>query len=325
MLVSVFDLFHALVSDYQIEAPKLPGRIDVVLPDHDEVMRVALRADPMGLSGVTVRVRAHSDVYASIALLPAQPDADGDGVPDSIDNCPVTPNPDQADANGDGVGDACTLPDGGFYGSPRCPDGGVILCEDFEGATIDPMRWPSRVEKNGALTIDAVHPAARGTQSLHAHANANSTATCYLGHFEPLPNPVFVRSFVYLSGPPASSLALSLALDATGTNGVILAVRPDLHLSVTGWGTGFGDQASALTLPAMQWACVEWEIVGGSPGSMSLWLNDVPVADFQAVPWNTPPSFTGVELGFVDIPITDPVDLWIDGVMVDRARIGCAR
>ena len=34
-------------------------------------------------------------------------DRDGDGVPDSIDNCPNTPNPNQADADGDHVGDAC--------------------------------------------------------------------------------------------------------------------------------------------------------------------------------------------------------------------------
>ena len=34
-------------------------------------------------------------------------DFDGDGVPDSVDNCPFTPNPDQADTDGDGVGDAC--------------------------------------------------------------------------------------------------------------------------------------------------------------------------------------------------------------------------
>lgn len=34
-------------------------------------------------------------------------DADGDGVPDQVDNCPDTPNPDQADTDGDGTGDAC--------------------------------------------------------------------------------------------------------------------------------------------------------------------------------------------------------------------------
>jgi hypothetical protein len=34
-------------------------------------------------------------------------DADGDGVPDSEDNCPAVANPGQADVDGDGIGDAC--------------------------------------------------------------------------------------------------------------------------------------------------------------------------------------------------------------------------
>src|SRR5881396_2689584 len=37
----------------------------------------------------------------------AGPDSDGDGVPDSQDNCPLIPNPDQQDTDGDGIGDAC--------------------------------------------------------------------------------------------------------------------------------------------------------------------------------------------------------------------------
>ncbi len=37
----------------------------------------------------------------------ANPDTDGDGVVDSIDNCPSVPNPDQADADGDRFGDVC--------------------------------------------------------------------------------------------------------------------------------------------------------------------------------------------------------------------------
>ena len=40
------------------------------------------------------------------------PDRDGDGVPDTHDNCVDTPNPDQEDGDGDGVGDACD----------NCPD-----------------------------------------------------------------------------------------------------------------------------------------------------------------------------------------------------------
>jgi len=36
-------------------------------------------------------------------------DFDGDGVEDSVDNCILSPNPDQADTDGDGLGDACEL------------------------------------------------------------------------------------------------------------------------------------------------------------------------------------------------------------------------
>jgi len=46
------------------------------------------------------------------------PDTDGDGIPDSIDNCPYTYNPDQTDTGGvgsgsplDGIGDACQCGD----------------------------------------------------------------------------------------------------------------------------------------------------------------------------------------------------------------------
>jgi len=38
---------------------------------------------------------------------PPQLDSDGDGIRDSIDNCPSVPNPNQADFDGDGTGDAC--------------------------------------------------------------------------------------------------------------------------------------------------------------------------------------------------------------------------
>jgi hypothetical protein len=57
-----------------------------------------------------------SSEYGNIAQRPwlevcytqgEMPDADGDGVPDTADNCPLVPNPGQEDADGDGIGDAC--------------------------------------------------------------------------------------------------------------------------------------------------------------------------------------------------------------------------
>jgi hypothetical protein len=45
---------------------------------------------------------------AGLAGIP-ELDSDGDGVPDSRDNCPFDANPDQADRDGDGVGDVCDI------------------------------------------------------------------------------------------------------------------------------------------------------------------------------------------------------------------------
>ena len=36
-------------------------------------------------------------------------DLDFDVIPDSVDNCPMTSNPEQANTDGDGLGDACDL------------------------------------------------------------------------------------------------------------------------------------------------------------------------------------------------------------------------
>jgi hypothetical protein len=38
---------------------------------------------------------------------PTAPDSDCDGVPDSVDNCPLVDNPNQSDVDSDGVGDVC--------------------------------------------------------------------------------------------------------------------------------------------------------------------------------------------------------------------------
>lgn len=48
---------------------------------------------------------ANADQGAAYVFVVA--DLDDDGVPDELDNCPSSPNPDQADADGDGIGDAC--------------------------------------------------------------------------------------------------------------------------------------------------------------------------------------------------------------------------
>jgi hypothetical protein len=59
-------------------------------------------------------------------------DTDGDGQPDSIDNCPTIANPLQADCNTNGIGDACELAAGApDFNADTIPDTCQCLADLF--------------------------------------------------------------------------------------------------------------------------------------------------------------------------------------------------
>ncbi len=74
-------------------------------------------------------------------------DDDGDGVADEDDNCPTVPNPDQADTNNDGVGDACELGDGGAGAGG---EGGVLPAGDPNGNGAGPGADPTSAGDGGS-------------------------------------------------------------------------------------------------------------------------------------------------------------------------------
>lgn len=72
-----------------------------------------------------------SDVFVRDREGSPSPDSDGDGVPDSADNCPTNSNTDQADFDTDGLGDICDPDDDN--------DGYYDIVED--AFPLDPTEW----------------------------------------------------------------------------------------------------------------------------------------------------------------------------------------
>jgi len=75
--------------------PKDPGWAGDVIKAHITVHR-------KDLSDHDVSFTADTTIKFTL-----EPDADGDGVPDADDNCPLIFNPSQFDNGGDGIGDCC--------------------------------------------------------------------------------------------------------------------------------------------------------------------------------------------------------------------------
>ena len=69
-------------------------------------------------------------------------DSDKDGIPDSMDNCPKTYNPDQKDTDGNGIGDACDNNTTVINPPPPTPTtSSWVIYLDFDGQTVNTPYW----------------------------------------------------------------------------------------------------------------------------------------------------------------------------------------
>jgi hypothetical protein len=142
----------------------------------------------------------------------------------------------------------------------------------------------------------------------------------------------FVRVYMFLPAPAPtddSPRIIGALQPASPYEGVAVNLENGRFTTFNSIPSGTLFKTSTTALPTNQWACVEWEVMVGTPGYMKLWLNGVEVTalgvsqDTEVVP-----AMSQVVLGyyFAGPPVNLPArDLWIDEVIVDGARIGCAK
>jgi hypothetical protein len=97
-----------------------------------------------------------------------EPDADGDGIRDDLDNCPAAANPSQADCNLNGIGDACDgAPDCNANGTPDSCElqgndcnasGSIDSCDIASGfeQDVNSNAVPDSCECLGDIFVDAI-------------------------------------------------------------------------------------------------------------------------------------------------------------------------
>ncbi|HEY1554086.1 MAG TPA: hypothetical protein VGF94_04585 [Kofleriaceae bacterium] len=123
--------------------------------------------------------------------------------------------------------------------------------------------------------------------------------------------------------PPDVLLCDSFEDSDIDTSRWMIASAPDGTLSYDGWGVSNDVRSSTTPMPLDTWVCLEWQL---SPGAMSMWMNDVPLAGMQDTPWTMPASTQKLAIGLQYQ--TNPgveITTWIDEVIADSARIGCAK
>lgn len=133
-------------------------------------------------------------------------DTDGDGVGDSNDNCPETPNPDQADFDSDGVGDACDAP----ASVDECKNGGwrrFIYPNPFENRG-ECNRF---VESNRTIVVHSTADDGAGSlrQALLLARDGGTINITTRGTITLTSGELLVDKSVHIRGPGAANLVVS--------------------------------------------------------------------------------------------------------------------
>jgi hypothetical protein len=224
--------------------------------------------------------------------------------------------------------------DAGGEVAPRagCAGTTFALCEDFEGGALDAKLW-KLTQNKGTVTLDAARGARGSKSSVHVHVEPGGDTTVGLVEsktFPALKSALFARAFIYIPGAMATSLYTgdrhSRLIYAQGASpygeyalGIWNGGLIQNHYSKT------DDSVDTKMLPPFdEWFCLEYQL-DSAAGSVRAYLNDVEITALRHDGWpaaNIDTLMFGVDR-FGTFAVAE--DLWFDDLVVDGARIGCAR
>jgi hypothetical protein len=325
----------------------------------------ALRVQVDGLDGAgkmmeqaaeVVDITGGAENRILLTLGPPLNDADGDGVPDVVDDCPERPDPDQrcaatadmahpvaadlsvppgadlavppgADLSVTPLADLARPVDlagvdlaGADLATPACP-ADAILCDDFE--TGNDSRWNAGIEAPKpeiALTIDTTRPHA-GVYALHANVTVAGKSGTY--------NRVIEEDLQSLA-PPWGLRFFMYSVD-TVDNFTLVAAFSNNSCDYLSIGGGMGvwtvsevvangpstDHLAAIPVAVGQWTCVELYHDGTQ---IHLYTDKIERVVFAP---SLTRAFDTFGMGLPRWPADRDNELFFDDFILAKSRVGC--
>lgn len=223
-----------------------------------------------------------------------------------------------------------------WLGAARCANAGLAFCDSFEGAVVDGTKWT--IENNGANTVSIdTQQKARGNKSLKLHlVGSTNFQYAWLSTtkvFPALGAHVFGRMFYRVEKLPTKNMHWT-TIEITGPlangNTALLRYGGEYDNFMANYVANGGETAkfSKTPVPVATWTCLEWEYQQ-SNDTMRLWADETLIADVELV--NDPkwvhPVYEKIYVGWQNYQpnLVVPMNVWVDEVALDGARIGCTK
>ena len=229
-----------------------------------------------------------------------------------------------ADVGLDSTDGQASPPDGPGNGNPpsRCP-AGASLCDGFEQTGLDTGVWNPFSDPGSTITIDTSR-AVRGNRSLRLHIEPGFSQAVGLhsgGEAARVTDPAYVRFFVYVPAPDPAFGGARVTVDDNVSQSVS-AEWTSSQLSLDGMPAGQG--AAQTSFPAHgRWVCLVLQVASGAPGAASLSVDGQSPPALATVLQTAPPFKRLMFVLDPDGSQSQPVDMWIDEVLVSRTPVGC--
>jgi hypothetical protein len=213
-----------------------------------------------------------------------------------------------------------------------CASSTFALCEDFESGVLDARTWKV-VQNKGTATIDTSRAARASKASVHVHVDVGADTMVGLVEaktFPALQTKLYARAYLYIPSAMATSLFTG---DRHSRLIYVQGANPYGEYALGIWNGGLiqnhysptdDSQDTKMLPPFDRWFCLEYEL-DAAAGDVRAYLDDVEITALRHDGW---PATAAASLMFgVDRYGSFPVaeDIWFDDLVVDGARIGCAR